>query len=476
MNKKKLHLDEIELRLIVEDILKNFWLIALAAIIGFYFCKNFISIFYVNQYTSNAVYAVNVTNNNATLYQNLTVSNAMAQIYSKVFIDDIMEKEVLEYLGWEELNGKIHVSMLDATNLIEVSVTSPSAEDAFLINDSIKNVYVKVAGQIYDNAELKMVRRPDIPIEATNILDLTKISIYAAIVAFVLTLMLVVLISISRETIKTEEELHRRVDANLLGILNHYRGYKAIQIQSIKGNPGNKKYIRVMEEYARLATQMEFNLRKKGHKVLALTSVLENEGKTTIAANLARELAAKGRSVALVDSDFKNPSQRKILEQKINRNKDLGQYLLGNITLEEAMIYVEQFRFAVFAAGKPYMRSHYLITSQRFVELVENLKKKFDYVIIDTPPIGLVSETENVVDIADASLLVVQQDKATAEEINENIDILARSNSEFLGCIVNNYKTFHKEKKSKPLYRIENGNGGEKNNGITRVKRYSDFE
>ena len=139
-------------------------------------------------------------------------------------------------------------------------------------------------------------------------------------------------------------------------------------------------------------------------KVIQVTSSCPGEGKSTIAVSLAISAAAGGQKVALVDADLRHPSTSKFF--KLDQKKGLVDLLTGAAELGETMFRTDS--FAIIPAGAKSLNPPDILGSERMKALVGQLREKFDYVVIDTPPVGPVVDSVIMAGLADKTIFVVR--------------------------------------------------------------------
>ena len=133
---------------------------------------------------------------------------------------------------------------------------------------------------------------------------------------------------------------------------------------------------------------------KEDRKVLVVTSVSENEGKSTVAANLAITFAAQSKKVLLIDGDIRRPSQFLILGMDLEEKNEMGEYLKGNGQLGNVMLQCNR-KHMLFMGGKNcYSTSTEMLNTERLGKLLTACRKFVDYVIIDTPPAGMIGDAQ----------------------------------------------------------------------------------
>lgn len=176
---------------------------------------------------------------------------------------------------------------------------------------------------------------------------------------------------------------------------------------------------------------------KNEQKVLVVTSVSENEGKSTVAANLAITLAEQSKRVLLVDGDIRRPSQFLIFGMEPKEENELGEYLRGNGSLADVMVPCTR-KHMLFMGGKNcYSSSTEMLNSESFFKLMAACRKFVDYVIIDTPPAGIIGDAQIFAHCADAVMIVSKQNYMLAEDINEVMDAFRDKEGKVLGVVLN---------------------------------------
>ena len=196
-----------------------------------------------------------------------------------------------------------------------------------------------------------------------------------------------------------------------------------------------------VENYKKLRTKIMYKMKQRGGKIILVTSVMENEGKSTVAVNIALALAQKSKKVVLMDGDIRRPAIYKILQQRLNKNQEIGEFLKGNTEIGEILRFDKNTGLNLLIGTKHYSNSTEMVSGERMRSMLKAVRKIADYVVIDSPPTSLMADAEILAEYADVSLLVVRQSTASVRMINDTIDMLEGSSSELLGCIYNDVKT-----------------------------------
>ena len=151
---REFNLDEVSLFCVVRDILKNFWVLILAAATAYLAVNGAAGLLYMPEYTATATMAVSAKGNNSSVYSSLTMANQMAEVFSEVFDSNVLREKIAEDLGQETIKGEISSSIIEETNLIVLDVTSVNPRQAYLIIQSAIENYDTVSDYLFSNAVL----------------------------------------------------------------------------------------------------------------------------------------------------------------------------------------------------------------------------------------------------------------------------------------------------------------------------------
>ena len=188
-----------------------------------------------------------------------------------------------------------------------------------------------------------------------------------------------------------------------------------------------------------LAANIRFASVDNPVSTIVVTSSVPNEGKSTISIELARALAAGGKSVLLVECDLR----RRSVANMIGTHSRHGIYavLSSQVSLEEAMVETSQHGM-YFLDCEPHIPNPVdILSSRRFQRFVEDLKRCFDYAIFDTPPLSAFVDASVIAAEADGTLLVVRQDFVKREELTAAYEQLKTANAHVLGAVLNYCET-----------------------------------
>lgn len=193
-----------------------------------------------------------------------------------------------------------------------------------------------------------------------------------------------------------------------------------------------------VEAYKSLRTNLNFISSASGIKSILITSAVPSESKSTVAINLAITLADNGSSVIVVECDLRKPELCKYL-RVTSKGNGLSSVLAGNISLEESIINVEKFGISVLLGGTVPPNPSELLNNIRMQELIQTLKQKYDYVILDAPPVAVVTDAAVVGRMADGAILVVRSRFAPVKTIRLAKQRLEAVNIKVLGAVITHF-------------------------------------
>lgn len=208
--------------------------------------------------------------------------------------------------------------------------------------------------------------------------------------------------------------------------------------------------------------QLRINLGYTGEdiKTIMITSTLPNEGKSFIATNLWKMMAGVGNKVVLLDCDLRNSTIRAKYNLKSDEElKGIVHYLSGQADVEDVIYETNVPNGYIIPVITNISSPAILLEGRRFKMLLEACRQVFDYVIVDTPPLGSVSDALNIVSQCDGSLLVVRSGEIPRRMVSDSMAMLKKTGKPMLGVVLNRVM----------------GNGGSKSYYYKRYYHYSKY-
>lgn len=247
-------------------------------------------------------------------------------------------------------------------------------------------------------------------------------------------------------SIRTIEDIEKYLSWPVLGIVPRFE-------QTIKGKASDSEIQPVVskfpksasaEVYRTLRTNIQLADLDNPPKFLVVTSAIPLEGKSTTALNLAVTLAQKEGKVLLVDADLRKPTIHKLLH--LDNSSGFADLLVNNSELAASVKQSKNIdNLWVLASGSVPSNPSELLGSSRMKTLVEQMKKEYEYVIFDTPPLISVSDGAILASQADGVLMVVRPGKLKGEIARRTKELLERIGTPVLGCVFNCVEPSHRD-------------------------------
>ena len=438
--------DEIYLHGLVSTLLKNLWVIVAICISVLMCYTSVYKLTYTPKYTSSATFMVSAKDSTSA-YNSLTTTQSMASVFVEVFQSNVLREKIQNEMPDQRFDGAISTTTIPETNLLIVTITSPEPDTAFRALNLLIDNYSSISDYLFANAQLEVIKDPVVPISPSNPMNVKAKYTPVLLIAALLSIGAVVVLYLTRDTVRTPTSARRKIDARLLRTINHEVKNKTFRarlrrknIAPLLTNPLIKKNF--IEDNLSLCSALEYHARKRNQKVVLVTSVGENEGKSTIAANLALSLVEKGRKVVLLDCDFRKPSLHKIFEMPVQKDRTLASYLLQEETSPAP--YLTQLKKHGITVGFSHSSNRNitrLLNNGKLPALLKMLRDRADYVILDTPPMLAAADAEIIAAMADTAILVVRSDFMPTAAVNDGLDRLRKSAPEVCGFVLNNYHT-----------------------------------
>lgn len=351
-----------------------------------------------------------------------------------VLNSDTLKEQVYKADPDEKNNGTFEAAVVEGSNIITMRATSESAENAFRLLKAAIEEYPSLAGYFESGY---LVKTLDTFSTENIVSEHPRNGFYAALAAALVIFAGIGLtgcISVFTDKVYSKEQADTVLDMDILGVQHYIKKKKNQKTILVTDKATDISYI---EEIDKLVTNIKEKMDAHKYQTLMISSIKENEGKSTIASNIALSFARRGKKVLLIDADLRRPAIYKVFELNIDENHEFSQYLEGNLNVEQILTRKPEWKKIRFvlqekAVGDP----DKLLDADRFSQLMNQMKKYFDYIILDTPPVGIVRDAEVVASSVEGAVLVLKQDQEKASEINDIIDIMEDAGTVVLGGVL----------------------------------------
>ena len=436
-NASLLHFDPIVL---IRDVVKQWLVIVLVSLmvgVGTYIV---VDSRYTPVYQTKTTFVVTTRSSTSTVYNNLTSTTSLAEVFTELLNSSILRKSIVQEMGVSSFHGKIDTAVVPNTNLITLTVTDSNPRMVFLATRAIIEHHEELTYQVVDDIQLEVLQNPAVPYMPINESGASEMMFKMMILAALATAVLLAGLSYRRDAVRSATEVRKKLDCDFLGEIPHERKYKTLF--SLMRRHKSSILItspvtgfRFVESIRKLRRRVEQHMHQG--KVLMVTSLLENEGKSTVAVNLALAMEQKQKRVLLIDCDLRKPACHAVLDQK-KFSSGIREVLQSKASLSDSILRYKKTNMYMLLAHKGDRNVGDLIASERMDGLLEWARENFDFVVLDLPPMSAASDAESMTGLADACLLVVRQNVAAAPAINKSCEALESNRAKLLGCVLNN--------------------------------------
>ena len=396
-------------------------------------------------YSTRTTMVVTATGTYNDMYANLRSASGSAESFSRLLNSSTLRTMVAKEMGQESFSGTAKAEVLADSNLLALTVEAETPEIAFKEMKGILQHYSVLSYELMGNIRLTLLEAPKASDTPVNPLNARIVVVKTMLVALAASIVLLAMLSAMRDTIRNSRDVERKLDTRLLASIHREQKAKSLLARFKKDrssilitNPVTS--FRYVEAIRKLASRTANLLHERNARSLLITSITENEGKTTVAANLALAMSEEGKKVLLIDADFRKPSLYKVLNMMDVKFTGLSDYLLHDTDLEQMEKIVQTVPGSTLECilNKNAMpQTMEMLSSSRMRDLIHQMTERYDYVLVDSSPMQLVADAEELADMVDASLLVVRQHYVEARLINDGIDSLNGRKKRLIGCVFN---------------------------------------
>jgi len=233
------------------------------------------------------------------------------------------------------------------------------------------------------------------------------------------------------DTIRSKSDLLNSTNIPILGLIGHSDNATSLVVS-------NASKSIIAESFRALRTNIQYLAADKEKKVITVTSSIGGEGKTFTTMNLAAIIALSGHKTILIGGDLRKPKLHE--DFKVDTSKGLSSYLINKSELAEVIEKTEIDSLDVIASGPTPPNPAELLDSKKMRYLIMELNKTYDYVIIDTPPIGLVTDGVILMKHADVNLYIVRHNYSKSSALNVINNLYRQKQVENIHIIINDFK------------------------------------
>ena len=365
----------------------------------------------------------NYSNNDIIMYQNL-----MKTYVEIIKTEDLVERSLENINSRENLSeviSNLSVNNISDTQILQVTLEGKDKKETYEILKSITDEFVATAKVVVPNGNVQVIRNAKEPkkpispnIKVNVAIGIILGGVLGGIIAFIK--------GFKGSCINTKEDVEGNLGIPVLGVIP--KNYEDTDIFEVDKNPRSA----ISEEYRILRTNLKYTSLDNYHRVFQVTSSVPEEGKSTVAINLALSLAEEAK-VVLIDCDMRKPSIHKKLN--ISREGGLSDILIGKDDIMD-VAYKYNKNLLIITSGNSIENPSEMLGSRAMERMVSRLKNVVDYVIIDAPPVQAVTDPQILSTIADGTIIVVKSGERKSKEVLNTIDLLNKVKGNILGIVL----------------------------------------
>ena len=447
----------IDWRSLFMRLLEKFYWILLAAVVAGGLAFGFLRFFVTPVYQATSKLYI-AGSEDAISMSDIQLGSVLAVDYQEMFkIVDIHEMVILR-LGLNysptQIERMVSVQNPSGSHLLYINAQSPDPQEAKLIADAYAEVvqeYIAEKMELRKPQLLEKAQTPTRPVSPNVRGTVLKSAVGGALAAAAL----IVLLFLLDNKIRSSEDVEKATGLATIGMLAKQKDDEDIP----RSHRGEKEDENPHTVIIKKSMTLDFSgdeainaicsniaFAGKNIKRIAVTSYNANNGKIYLSMYIAAGMARRGKMVLLIDADLRKSmlvSQYRIA----NVREGLSHYLSGQCELADAIYQTNLQNLYLLPAGKLIKTPLALLTSEDFDEVMAVAGKEFDVVLVDTPPVGMVIDAAEIAKRCDGTLLVLEHNKITREELQRLQRTMEQTGTPIIGCVINNVTVSKLEQK-----------------------------
>ena len=453
---------EINIRRLFQVVFRKSWLVIVVALLGavvtflgtFYFVTPLYqssAMFYVNNSMSVGETSLSISTGDLIASKDL-VSSYIVILKTRGTLNEVIDYADVD-LTYSELKNMISASAVNNTEIFQVTVTSPDPQEAELLANAIAHLLPTRIGAIGEGSSAKIVDYAVVA-SAPSSPNYIQNTLLGFVLGFGISVAVIILFELFDITIRSEEDIALCTSKPILAAVpdmnanlkNGYYYNNSTQKEKRKNVlTGNKEANMVgggisfaaAEAYKLLRTKLQFSFADENDcHVIGVSSSLAGEGKTTSAINIAYTLSLLNYRVLLIECDLRRPTLS--IKAPVEKVPGLSNYLARQMALEEIVqncALDNTCSFHAITSGRVPPNPIELLSSNRMFKALEKLRQSYDYIIMDLPPVGEVSDSLVASKLVDGMLVVVRQNYCDRIILENTIRQFEFLNTRILGIV-----------------------------------------
>jgi len=374
----------------------------------------------------------------------LALGTSLSRDYQQLIESNMVREKVADELAKNEKyrnkGYSVEAGMLATSRVMKLTIYSDDPVFCQYVANVYARGFIARVQKLVGVPNAQVIEEPTLNFSPISP-DIKKNIAIGFVVGFVLSFALFVIIKLLDRSIRTSEEVEEGLNLPVIGTVHKDQDYTLDSnnpvLFSAKVNPAEDR-TQIAEDFRVFRVNL-INRKPKDQQdgsVIAVTSTHAKEGKTFCTANLGAALAEAGYKVLLVDCDTGKRGLQSILGK--SDDKGLMNILSEESTFEETVKHnLNDMKMDVLFCGNPHVNSANLMVSPKFKQLMDKLKKQYDYAFLDVSCHLGTADIVSAGSTADSVLLLVRAGKTDSETVQQTVDALKRANLDVSGVILN---------------------------------------
>jgi len=461
--------DTIDLVKLFQLVMRKIWICIIAAVLAggaAYSISRFVMSPEYQSYTS--LYVKNasstVSDNDAAVNINdINASKSLVNTYIAILSDDaVMEqvgerlvstcgREVLwDVLDFDAITGRIKIgslksavtlSAVNQTEVLKVTAITTDPEVSAAICNTVAEIAPEILIRVVGAGSVEAIgsaRVMNVPVSPNK----TKNTALGALAGFLFAVMIIVIADLLDNTVKASKELTDKYDKAIIGEIQEFgvskkEARKAKRTTDVKRSTLIDKDtpFNIVESYKAMRTNIVFSLSTTDKKSFLVSSSNPGEGKSTTSVNIAIALAQADHKVLLIDADMRKPVQHKVFSKK--NHAGLSSVIAGQKKATECIHKDVIPNLDLLSSGPKPPNPSELLASDKCAAMIAEFQDKYDYVVIDTPPVNVVSDAMGLSKSVAGMILVSRYGVTTFDAAEDAMQKLELADMHLLGFVLN---------------------------------------
>lgn len=374
-------------------------------------------------------------------YDDVNMAQKMADsvIYiatSDKVLDRVIEDLNLKQTQAAELKESIQLSQYEYSQIIKISLDWYDPDEGVRILTSLTNVLPEILIESLKIGNVEIVDFPRAAVQETGVSFPLVIGL-AFIIGLIVSVLFYFLLLIFRPTFLSGEDLEDTLELPLVGEITVDKNLRSMNAYELIDNGEKLLSGQFVEQASFCAHILKNILAEKGQKTVFVTSALANEGKTTFAAVVAWQLSQQQKKVLVVDLDTRKPSLGRYFLKTLDKKKTINAVARGKLSAKDACVDINEYLTVL----PGYLEEARIRIDNALIENLLEISELYDYIIIDSSPVGLVSDVMQLKKLSGQAVIVVEQAKAWQGLVINCANRLEKAGIEILGSVLNKVDT-----------------------------------